>query len=54
MPGMFLGDVEGPQFFSNSGIGVRYVIWERESNTKKTLRKLAFWNRDKKESNKKK
>ena len=52
MPGMFLGDVDGPQFFSNSGIGVRYVIWERESNTKKTLRKVAFWNRDKKDNKK--
>ena len=53
MPGMFLGDVAGPQFFSNSGIGIRYVVWERESNTKKTLRKAAFWNRPSKKSNKK-
>jgi hypothetical protein len=53
MPGMFLGDVDGAQFFSNSGVGVRYVLFERESATKKTLRKVAFWNRDKKDNKKK-
>ncbi|HMP28681.1 MAG TPA: hypothetical protein PKD85_03725 [Saprospiraceae bacterium] len=52
MPGMYLGNVSGPQFFSNAGIGVRYVVWERESATKKTVNKLAFWKKDKKSSSK--
>jgi hypothetical protein len=54
MPGMYLGNVEGPQFFSNAGIGIRYVILERESATKKTINKLAFWKRDKKSSSRNK
>lgn len=45
-PGFLLGEAIGtPRFYSSSGLAVRYVIWGRESQTKRILKKLKFWDR---------
>ncbi|MFZ1789039.1 MAG: hypothetical protein WAT92_12030 [Saprospiraceae bacterium] len=49
MPGFVLGqNVEGPRFFSGSGVSLRYVVWQRKGKARETLKKLAFWKKKKK------
>lgn len=46
-PGFLLGNTAGvPRFHSGSGLGIRYVIWGRESQLKKVIKKMKFWDRD--------
>ena len=53
VPGFVLGSaIDGPRFFSSSGIGIRYVMWGRKSKAGTFFAKAAFWK--KKNNNKKK